>query len=79
MELTPGFKYLKYLHDMGHPSYKFYDDYNSYEKRCFSEDPTGSKLVFPEAEAEIIELDVYISELKYKEDPKNDKMIMKPS
>ena len=53
------FKYLKFLHDMGHPSYKFYDDWNTYENRCFSEDPTGAKLVFPEAEAEIVDLELY--------------------
>ena len=52
---------------MGHPGYKFYDDYNIYERRCFQEDPTGSKLVFPEAEAEIVELEIYLSELKEKE------------
>ena len=63
------FKFLQYLRDLGHPGYKFYDDYNTYEKRCFSEDPRGSKLVFPEAEAEIVELDVYLSELNV-EDPK---------
>ena len=57
------FKYLKYLHDMGHPSYKFYDDFNTYEKRCFREDPTGAKMVFPEAEAEIVDLDIYLCEL----------------
>ena len=58
---------------MGHPGYKFYDDYNTYEKRCLHEDPTGAKLIFPEAEAEIVELEVYLSELKEKEDSKNDK------
>ena len=58
------YRYLKYLRDMGHPGYKFYDDYNTFEKRCLQEDPTGSKLVFPEAEAEIVELEVYLSELK---------------
>ena len=30
------FKYLKYLCDKGHPSYKFYGDWNTYEKRCLS-------------------------------------------
>ena len=49
---------------MCHPSYKFYDDWNTYEKRCFAEDPMGAKLVFPEAEAEIIDLEIYISEMK---------------
>ena len=34
-----------------------------------SEDPAGSKLVFPEAEAEIVELDVYLSELENAEYP----------
>ena len=58
------FKYLQYLCKMGHPSYKFYDDWNTYEKRCLAEDPMGAKLVFPEAEEEIIDLDIYISELK---------------
>ena len=48
---------------MGHPNYKFYDDLNTYEKRCMNEDPIGAKLVFPEAEAEIIDLEVYLSEL----------------
>ena len=43
---------------MGHPSYKFYDDWNTYEKRCFAEDPMGAKLVFPEAEAEIVDLEI---------------------
>ena len=57
------FKYLNFLKKMGHPSYKFYDDRNTYEKRCYLEDPTGAKLVFPEAEAEIVDLDIYISEL----------------
>ena len=58
------YKYLKYLRDMGHPGYKFYDDYNLYEKRCLRGDPNGAKLLFPEAEAEIVELEVYLSELK---------------
>ena len=57
------FKYLKYLCDMGHPSYKFYDDWNIYEKRCRAEDPMGAMLVFPDTEAEIVDLDVYRREL----------------
>ena len=61
------FKYLKYLKEMGHPGYKFYDDLNTYEKRCLNDDPTGAKLVFPEAEEEIVELEVYLSELKENE------------
>ena len=32
------FKYLDYLKEMGHPGYKFYDDLNTYEKRCVNED-----------------------------------------
>ena len=52
---------------MVHPSYKFYDDWRSYNKRFLAEDPIGAKLVFPEAKAEIVELETYISELKDKE------------
>ena len=33
------FKYLEYLCLMGHPSYKFYDDWSSYERRCYDQDP----------------------------------------
>ena len=61
------FKYLDYLCKMGHPSYKFYDDWNTYKKRCVINDPIGSKLIFPEAEAEIVDLEVYLSELKEKQ------------
>ena len=64
------YKYLEYLRKMGHPSYKFYDDWRTYEKRCLTEDPVGAKLVFPEAEAEIVDLKTYLSEL---EDMKVDK------
>ena len=39
------FKYLEYLRMMGHPGYKFYDDLNTYEKRCFAEDAKGAVLV----------------------------------
>ena len=49
---------------MGHPSYKFYDDWNVYKQRCLKEDPTGCKLVFPEAENEIVNLDEYLKEIK---------------
>ena len=52
----------------GSSGYKFYDDLNTYEKRCLNDDPTGSKLVFPEAEEEIVELEVYLSELKESKD-----------
>ena len=56
--------FLDYLRKKGHPSYKFYDDYLTYEQRCLEEDPVGSKLVFPEAEAEMIDLEVYKHNLK---------------
>ena len=49
---------------MGHPSYKFYDDWNVYKTRCLQEDPGGAKLVFPEPEEEIIDLELYVSQLK---------------
>ena len=55
---------------MGHPGYKFYDDWNTYERRCLSEDPTGAKLIFSEAEEEIIDLDIYRRELKEVQDVK---------
>ena len=47
---------------------KFYDDLNTYEKRCFKEDPIGAKIVFPEAEEEIVDLDIYLSELSSGQD-----------
>ena len=37
------YNYLEFLCRKAHPSYKFYDDYNRYEKRCMEEDPVGSK------------------------------------
>ena len=40
------FKYLEYLCKMGHPSYKFYDDWNVYKQRCKVEDPSGCYLIF---------------------------------
>ena len=58
------FKYLEYLRKLGHPSYKFYDDYETYEQRCQTEETAGSKLVFPEAEAEIDDLEVYLIRLE---------------
>ena len=61
IDTTKIFRYLKFLNDLGHPSYKFYDDWNVYEKRCKAEDPFGAKLVFPDPEVEIVELDVYKS------------------
>ena len=65
------FKYLRYLNKVGHPSYKFYDDLNTYEKRCFNEDPIGAKMVFPEAEAEIVDLEIYLTELDSQQDKQN--------
>ena len=62
IDTTKIFKYLEYLKQMGHPSYKFYDDFNVYKQRCFKEDPTGCKLVFPEAEHEILDLQEYLDE-----------------
>ena len=53
---------------MGHPSYKFYDDWNTYEERCKAEDPVGAKLVFPDEEAEILDLDDYQSKLEELQD-----------
>ena len=61
------YKYLNYLCTMGHPSYKFYDDYNKYEQRCLREDPIGSTLVFPEAQEDIDDLKLYLCKLKEKE------------
>ena len=62
IDTTKIFKYLEYLRQMGHPSYKFYDDFNVYKQRCLEEDPTGCKLVFPEAEDVILELDEFLDE-----------------
>ena len=61
------YEFLEYLCKMVHPSYKFSDDWRSYNKRFLAEDPIGAKLVSPEAEAEIVEVEAYISELKDKE------------
>ena len=58
------FKYLDYLSKMGHPSYKFYDDWNTYRIRCTEEDPGGAKLVFPEPEEEIMDLEPYVNQLR---------------
>ena len=58
---------MEHLCKMGHPGYKFYDDYKTYEQRCLVEDPMGSKLVFPDAEVEIEYLEVYITKLTDKE------------
>ena len=58
------FKYLDFIRKKGHPSYKFYDDWNVYEKRCLTEDPRGAVLIFPDAENEIVDLEVYRAELK---------------
>ena len=61
------YKFLNFLCTMGHPSYKFYDDYKKYEQRCLVEDPIGSTLVFPEAQADIEDLELYLSNLKHQE------------
>ena len=66
------FRYLEYLHEMGHPGYKFYDDWNTYEKRCLTEDAKGALLVFPEVENEIIDLDMYKEELARLDGTKTD-------
>ena len=66
IDTTKIFKYLEYLRKMGHPSYKFYDDWNVYKQRCLDQDPTGCKLVFPEAEDEIMDLEEYLDENKKK-------------
>ena len=62
------FKYLDYIRKSGHPGYKFYDDWNTYEKRCLTEDPKGAVLIFPEAENEIVDL--------YKDSPFSDFSLM---
>ena len=56
---------------MGHPSYKFYDDWNTYRKRCTDEDPGGAKLVFPKPEEDIIDLELYIDRLRDMDDADN--------
>ena len=58
------FKYLDYLRKAGHPSYKFYDDWSVYQRRCLEEDPGGAKLVFPEPKEEMIDLKKYLSQLR---------------
>ena len=65
------FKYLDYLQKKGHPGYKFYDDFNTYEKRCVAEDPKGAVLIFPEAENEIVDLENYRDELKKSDRPES--------
>ena len=67
------FKYLDFLSKSGHPSYKFYDDWNTYEKRCLGEDPVGAKLVFPEPEQDIVDLEAYINQIRDTEVDENNK------
>ena len=57
------YKYLDYLCEMGHPSYKFYGDWNTYQNRCSKEDPRGSKLIFPVEEDEIVDLEFFLEHL----------------
>ena len=66
------FRYLDYLRKMGHPGYKFFDDRNTYEKRCLTEDAKGALLVFPEEENEIVDLDMYKEELARLDGAKTD-------
>ena len=63
VDINKIFKYLDYLRMMGHPGYKFYDDLNIYKNRCSNEDAKGAVLIFPEEEAEIIDLEIYRAEL----------------
>ena len=58
------YKYLDFLSKRGHPGYKFYDDYNTYERRCLVEDPIGSKIFISEGEEMIDDLEEYLVKLK---------------
>ena len=62
------YKYLDFLSKNGHPSYKFYDDFNTYEKRCQVEDPIGSKLFISEGDEIIDDLEEYLVKLQTMED-----------
>ena len=67
IDTTKIFKYLQFLCEKGHPSYKFYDDWKKYQDRCLEEDALGAKLVFPEEEAEIVDLKPYLNMLSIRE------------
>ena len=58
VDINKIFKYLDFLRQMGHPGYKFYDDMNIYKNRCYAEDNKRAVLIFPEADSEIIDLDI---------------------
>ena len=61
VDIRKIYKYLEFLCEKGHPSYKFYDDWNVYQNRCKLEDPMRSKIIFPEEESEIIDLKPYLA------------------
>ena len=42
------FEVLNYLKKSGHPYYQFYDDFNTYQKRCLTNDPEGHNILFEE-------------------------------
>ena len=66
------YRYLDFLKASGHPSYKFYDDLNSYEERCRQADPSGAKIIFPDPEEDILDLKAY---LKLKDEELHDKYV----
>ena len=49
------FRVLKNLKDNNHPYYKFYDDHNAYEQRCFQTDPDGYELTHGDIDDEVLE------------------------
>ena len=46
------FQVLNHLKQSGHPYYQFYDDFNTYQKRCWTDDRDGHNLLF---ERDIVE------------------------
>ena len=49
------FRVLSKLKENNHPYYRFFDDYNAYEQRCFQEDPDGYDLTHRGDEDEVLE------------------------
>ena len=42
------YRILRKLKNSGNPHYQFYDDYNAYQVRCKTTDPTGNEAIFNE-------------------------------
>ena len=64
---------LEFLKKNGHPHYQFFDDFETYEKRCKAEGSNGCHLVFVDEDdvKDIVDIDVYSSQIQLETEMEN--------